>query len=76
MELSPQSALTPGGLVHSHSMRCPLDFIVGSTMALKAACKLINITIACHSWDMLSVFHSSEDLHTRCEGIIMVCLHT
>ena len=74
-ELSPQPALTPRDLAHPRSMRCPLDFIVGSAMAAKAACKFINIIIVCHSWDMLSVFRGSEDLHARREGIIVVRLH-
>ena len=56
-------------------MRCPLDFIVGSGVAPKAVCKLINITVVCHSWDMLSVFRGSKDLHARREGIIVVRLH-
>ena len=54
------------------SFRREDDFIVGSAVAAKAMCKLINITTVCHGLDMLSVFRSSEDLHTGGECIIVV----
>ena len=51
--LSPQPALTPGArFTQFCSIDCPLDFIVGSAVAAKAVCKLINITIVCHDLDM------------------------
>ena len=73
--LSPQPALTPGGLVHFHSMRCPLDFIFGSAVTAKAVCKLRNTAVACHSLDMASLFYGTGGLCTRCECIVVVGLH-
>ena len=57
-------------------MRCPLDFIVGSAAIAKVVCKLVNITVVCRSLDTVTLFYGTEDLHTRRECIIVVCLHT